>query len=843
MARSAASGTAASRKTRKPAPVKPRGSYRTKDPAYEARIQACLARVRDGVHPSLRQASIIEKIPFSTLQARASGKHNSSQAARGARQLLQPSQEAAVLDWARHNAQSGRPFSATTLRQAAAAVSGKTPGRTWVRGFFQRHRKKIIKSKGSKLDPKRSQNFNKATIKHYFGILGAVDKEYGGLIPEQTWNMDEKGIQMGGGRHNNPTKFFYDRETSSDNRYRISSDNLELVTVIECISAAGESMPVSFVVKGDPPDVSDIEEGKIGSVGSSETGWTDNEHGAYWLREVFIPNALDKCKDKSKPIVLIYDGHESHETLDIEDAVYNVSDVDIIIICLPSKTTHKTQPLDVVVFSRVQRRWTAHADDCTFRNNEITKSNVIHEYLAMREDAVSPELIRKAFEKTGIYPLNPNVFGEDDFAPSMASSCQAHVPASYPPQMLSSDAVAIPSDVEMSDSEMSNDDMDEDFRPSSPLPPSSDFDMPLHIEEEGYVDLEPNPPLLREETQPDAAPQSNTNSVTIPVTRSSSSASTLINSPAEELLHPPPIIPYCEDEILDFDDRLETVRHLRDQLTDFYDGAVFWRSQYLAAQAHCTLLRRELEMLRVQLMNEKNKKRRNTAKMKCRLFTHPSLNAVYQTRRDDAETRRVEDERQQAQKNADEIARKQRLAHEVVLRVFDTPLTMSNYKRDDLIALAGALGIDDTGIKQQLMDRIKAHLNAKREELSSNPRFSELFAQPQRGRRREALAPIANTVALTSNQYAAGPDNRQPPAPPTSDNPPNLHFSSENRNPYNCDTQPLNHGYHHQQPTRVNAIPSTSQPFNPGFQLNLNGIPPYSSTHTYNYTFYNTNTQ
>ena len=57
-------------------------------------------------------------------------------------------------------------------------------------------------------------------------------------------------------------------------------------------------MPVSVIVKGEPPDVSDIEEGKIGlyvclarflivwlmnqceRVGSSETGWTDNEHGA-----------------------------------------------------------------------------------------------------------------------------------------------------------------------------------------------------------------------------------------------------------------------------------------------------------------------------------------------------------------------------------------------------------------------------------------------------------------------------------------------------------------------------------------------------------------------------------
>jgi hypothetical protein len=65
--------------------------------------------------------------------------------------------------------------------------------------------------------------------------------------------MDEKGNQMGGGRKNPGTKFIFSAEDSD--RYRIHSDNLELVTIIECVSAAGAKMPPLFVLSDGPaPD-------------------------------------------------------------------------------------------------------------------------------------------------------------------------------------------------------------------------------------------------------------------------------------------------------------------------------------------------------------------------------------------------------------------------------------------------------------------------------------------------------------------------------------------------------------------------------------------------------------
>ena len=69
--------------------------------------------------------------------------------------------------------------------------------------------------------------------------------------------MDEKGIQLGGGRKNNGRTYMYFRDQR--NQYKISSDNLELVTVIECISAAGASTPPAFVLSDGPtPNLSKL---------------------------------------------------------------------------------------------------------------------------------------------------------------------------------------------------------------------------------------------------------------------------------------------------------------------------------------------------------------------------------------------------------------------------------------------------------------------------------------------------------------------------------------------------------------------------------------------------------
>ncbi|KAH7917211.1 hypothetical protein BV22DRAFT_998363, partial [Leucogyrophana mollusca] len=43
--------------------------------------------------------------------------------------------------------------------------------------------------------------------------------------------------------------------------------------------------------------------------------------------------------------------------------------------------------------------------------------------------------ILQAWRKCGIWPLNPNIFTEEDYALSYKTSTTAHVPASFPKEL------------------------------------------------------------------------------------------------------------------------------------------------------------------------------------------------------------------------------------------------------------------------------------------------------------------------------------------------------------------------------------------------------------------------
>ena len=154
-------------------------------------------------------------------------------------QAVELAEEPVLIQWIEQSAESGTPMDYQSIRARASDIAGRSLGKCW-RTRFKKRYPELVTSKPAKLDPKRAKNFQRD---YYLDQWEALNTEYGGIPPE---HMDEKGIQMGGGRKNSGKTYFYLR--AHRNRYRISSDNLELVTVIECVSAAAESVPTSFVL-------------------------------------------------------------------------------------------------------------------------------------------------------------------------------------------------------------------------------------------------------------------------------------------------------------------------------------------------------------------------------------------------------------------------------------------------------------------------------------------------------------------------------------------------------------------------------------------------------------------
>ncbi|KAH7098606.1 hypothetical protein BKA62DRAFT_622375 [Auriculariales sp. MPI-PUGE-AT-0066] len=160
------------------------------------------------------------------------------QQAHANQQILSPLEERALVDWAIWNAAFGRPFDKNTARHRVYIMTSgaKKPGQKWFNKFLARHNTELKLCRAYGLDPKRAKNFTKEAVLTHFRNLAYITNKYN-IPPENWYNSDEKGVQMGGGRNSDPRKFIFSK--ADLRKYWLKSDNLELVTIIETTCADG----------------------------------------------------------------------------------------------------------------------------------------------------------------------------------------------------------------------------------------------------------------------------------------------------------------------------------------------------------------------------------------------------------------------------------------------------------------------------------------------------------------------------------------------------------------------------------------------------------------------------
>ncbi|KIJ50042.1 hypothetical protein M422DRAFT_125614, partial [Sphaerobolus stellatus SS14] len=130
-----------------------------------------------------------------------------------------------------------------------------------------------------------------------------------------------------------------------------------------------------------------------------------------------------------KPIILISDGHLSHETPEMHILAFNN---DIILYVLPPHTTHKLQPLDVGVFGPFQKHWLCHCEDSAIRGSPVTRHNVVEHYMEIRNKHLTANCIQAAFKHSGMWPIDRSVFDDTDYATACTFQAVPTVPFSYP---------------------------------------------------------------------------------------------------------------------------------------------------------------------------------------------------------------------------------------------------------------------------------------------------------------------------------------------------------------------------------------------------------------------------
>jgi hypothetical protein len=207
----------------------------------ERDMVAAITDVRGG--SKFKDSALKWRIPVQTLRDRFSGKTKPRSQAHGSQQLLSPTEEEVLVLWVAHWTEKARPVSIVRIQRIARDICGTRPGVNWVRRFLART-PSLKLGKPSGLDPKRAQAFNKTTVDDHNRAVARMIAEDRVKV-KNIYNMDEKGIQRGGGRRIRNRKYVI--LNGRQVQYRIQSANLELITIIECVSADGTPLKPAVI--------------------------------------------------------------------------------------------------------------------------------------------------------------------------------------------------------------------------------------------------------------------------------------------------------------------------------------------------------------------------------------------------------------------------------------------------------------------------------------------------------------------------------------------------------------------------------------------------------------------
>ena len=271
---------------------------------------------------------------------------------------LTPEEEISVLEWVEKQDALGFPPKHRELvrmvknlynRNHEGDAAIRNLGDHYVTRFLARHKEvATIVSKAMNREHMLAQNPEK--LDDFFkGLSDCITSEK--IDPEDIWNFDEKGFQMGKGGGAN--ELVISRVRVKTPGKRMQQGNREWVILIETVSAVGKVLPAFYIYAGKAHyagwhNKSEIDSRTVFSF--TDNGWTRDYIGLRWLKthfDIFAPPSKPGQKR-----LLLCDNHSSHVTYEFIEFCLEKN---IVLFFFPSHATHILQPLDVGVFGPLAR--------------------------------------------------------------------------------------------------------------------------------------------------------------------------------------------------------------------------------------------------------------------------------------------------------------------------------------------------------------------------------------------------------------------------------------------------------------------------------------------------------
>jgi hypothetical protein len=143
---------------------------------------------------------------------------------------------------------------------------------------------------------------------------------------------------------------------------------------------------------------------------ATASGWMDRATCNAWFERFvqFVNEGRERREDGTlEPVLLIFDGHDSHISLEI---AIMAEENGVHLYQLPAHTSHRTQPLDLACFQTWHREFskTVFAQLRAAPRTQITRDK----FAALMKDAwlaaFSPSNVASGFRAAGLYPYDPD---------------------------------------------------------------------------------------------------------------------------------------------------------------------------------------------------------------------------------------------------------------------------------------------------------------------------------------------------------------------------------------------------------------------------------------------------
>lgn len=391
----------------------------------EADMQRAIQATRNGEMGWLK-ASKTFNVPAATLRRRALGKNKfavDTQKRFGSFQsTLNRDLEIAIVNHMLDLESRFFGMTTTDVRKLAYEVAEKMKikhsfnketkmaGKGWLHGFRQRNPQLSLRLPEA-TSLARAEAFNKPQVSKFFSKLEQVIKEHK-IDKTMIFNMDESAlttVQV-------PAKVFAQKGKKQVGAIT-SAERGTHTTVVVCMSSGGMYPPPSIIFprKRFNPDLYDG--APIGTLKLyNESGYMTSDLFVKWI-EHFVEHVRPTAEKKA---LLILDGHSSHKSY---QALQLAKQNSIVLLCLPAHCTHHLQPLDVAFFGPLHKYYNQTVTQWLKENpgRTVTIYQVSKLFNHAYEKTATLEIATSAFRATGISPLNPDVFPEHLFLPSLTT--------------------------------------------------------------------------------------------------------------------------------------------------------------------------------------------------------------------------------------------------------------------------------------------------------------------------------------------------------------------------------------------------------------------------------------